>query len=117
MRQRCKTFIATGSLAASLALIAVPAGAIGYYNLPGNVCQWLGYGNGAGYHSCLVLGPTTPHGCFAHHEVRLAHPPAPTCGCGGYDHSAAPRLGPSILPADHPEQLPPPAAMRPQILR
>ena len=45
---------------------------IGYYNLPGNFCQCFGYGNGGGYHACLVLGPANCGGCCDQHEVRLA---------------------------------------------
>jgi hypothetical protein len=118
MRQpRWSNLFATYAIAASIAVSAAPAFAIGYYNLPGNVAQWMGCGYGAGYHAFLVLGPTTHHGWCAHHEVRLAYPPAPSCGRGAcYGATPAPFV-PSALPPDHPEYLPPPAAMRPQILR
>jgi hypothetical protein len=101
-------------------LTAAPAAAIGYYNLPGNFCQWCGYGNGAGYHSCLVLGPSTCQGACSPNEVRLACPPQPPCyGCGYYGsgYYAPPQYdGPAPRPAAA-QYAPTPAAMRPQILR
>ena len=57
------------------------ASAIGYWNVPGNVAQWWGYGWGAGYHACLVLGPVSHKGAFAHRHVRLPHAPQPPYGC------------------------------------
>ena len=71
--------IAAGSVLAS----ASAASAIGYYNLPGSFCQCFGYGNGAGYHSCLVLGPSTCEGFCDTHEVRLPCPPQPPYGYYG----------------------------------
>jgi hypothetical protein len=77
-----------GALTVALVLIALaprPAMAIGYWNVPGNVCQCWGYGNGAGYHAPLVLGPLSCKGCLAHNERRLPYAPAPPCywmGCG-----------------------------------
>jgi hypothetical protein len=69
-----------------IGLVATPATAIGYWNVPGNVCQCWGYGNGAGYHAPLVLGPVSLKGCLAHNEVRLPYAPAPPycwTRCGG----------------------------------
>jgi hypothetical protein len=98
------------------------ASAAGYYNLPGSFCQCFGYGNGAGYHSCLVLGPSTWNGFCAPHEVRLPYAPQPpyawynNCQCG--PACGEPRFGePTELPSPGPQYAPGPAAMRPQILR
>jgi hypothetical protein len=64
-------------------MTAGPAAAIGYWNLPGNFCQWAGYGNGGGYHACFMLGPITHEGWATPNEVRLPCPPNPACaGCG-----------------------------------
>ena len=68
---------------AAIVCVAASAGsawAIGYYNLPGSFCQCFGYGNGAGHHSCLVLGPSSCHGFCATNEVRLECPPQPPYG-------------------------------------
>ncbi len=93
--------------------------AIGYYNLPGSFCQCLGYGNGAGYHSCLVLGPSTWAGFCAPNEVRLPCPPRPpyawycNCQCGPADGGSW-LNEPAIAPAPGPQPAPDPtpAAMR-----
>jgi hypothetical protein len=58
-----------------------PAHGIGHWNVPGNVAQWWGYGWGAGHHACLVLGPISHKGAFAHNHVRLPHAPQPAYGC------------------------------------
>jgi hypothetical protein len=58
-----------------------PALAIGYWNVPGNVAQWWGYGWGAGHHACYVLGPVSHKGAFAHHHRRLPYAPQPAYGC------------------------------------
>jgi hypothetical protein len=65
--------------------------ATGYWNLPSTFCQCVGYGNGAGYHAPLVLGPIYCDGYFDSKEVRLPCPPrspyswydcgADGCGC------------------------------------
>jgi len=65
-----------------------PVRAGGYYNLPGNFCQCVGHGFGAGYHAPLVLGPPSCRDCCRCHEVRLPYSPsafgcAYSCGCGG----------------------------------
>jgi hypothetical protein len=60
---------------------AIPAHAVGYFNVPGNVAQWWGYGWGAGHHACFVLGPISHKGSFAHNHVRLRHVPQPAYGC------------------------------------
>jgi hypothetical protein len=95
---------------------AEPAVAIGYYNLPGNLCQCFGYGNGSGYHSCLVLGPITPHGCCDPHEVRLACPPRPPYEYGGGSYYDPSYYSPSSPPTPGPYP-PQPSAYRPQVLR
>lgn len=90
-----------------LALSAAPAGAIGYWNVPGNVCQWWGYGWGAGHHACFVLGPVSQDGAFAHREVRLPYAPQPPYGycCGGnfyYDFREPSQVMPAgYQPAPH----------------
>ncbi len=81
--------------------------AVGYWNLPGTVCQCTGYGNGAGYHAKFVLGPITAHDTFAHNEVRLPYAPQPPypcycqygCGCGFGQQSVLP---PNAMPAASP---------------
>jgi hypothetical protein len=60
------------------------ASAVGYWNMPGNFCQCWGYGWGAGYHSCLVLGPPSCDGILNPHEVRLMCAPGPPSYC---DHA------------------------------
>jgi len=124
--RRSIQFAAT--LAAAIGLLAFASGsarAIGYYNLPGSFCQCFGYGNGAGHHACLVLGPANSRGFCATNEVRLEYPPQPPygyygCCCNGQCGSmtrgtwlegSVPTqpAGPALLPA--------PTATRPQILR
>ena len=118
-RRLCAALCFVGVL---FAVDVAPVSAVGYYNLPGSFCQCFGYGNGAGHHACLVLGPSTPWGCCAPNEVRLPCPPRPSydgygcgnCGCSGGDPSL---IEPSALPFNGPQFAPSPAAMRPQILR
>jgi hypothetical protein len=111
-----------------IALASPPALAIGYWNVPGNVCQCWGYGLGAGYHAPLVLGPVSIKGCLAHNEVRLPYSPAPPycwtgCSGGGCAIGEASALeseltpgapsGPMpIEPTPAPELAPGPAAFR-----
>jgi hypothetical protein len=103
------------------------AAAIGYYNLPGSFCQCFGYGNGAGHHSCLVLGPSTCAGFCSTNEVRLPHAPQPPCyQYGGCEYGAAAEAswmnsptrlypsGPEPLPEPTPAEYVPPQAMAPQ---
>ena len=116
MYRRFALYFATTAACLGSALATTPAAAIGYYNLPGNFCQCLGYGNGAGYHSCLVLGPITPHGCRDTNEVRLACPPRPSYDYYGGGYYGAPPYHPSMSPTPVPYR-PAPDAMRPQVLR
>jgi hypothetical protein len=109
---------------------AMPALAVGYWNVPGNVAQCWGYGWGAGHHACLVLGPISPKGAFAHNHKRLPYAPQPDYGCYegctfNYDfrHSppsvpveyqpspSPPTLTPDALPM--PEATPAPGAILP----
>lgn len=111
---------AAGSVLAS----ASAASAIGYYNLPGSFCQCFGYGNGAGYHSCLVLGPSTCWGFCDSHEVRLPCPPQPPYGYYGSGYCNSDARGTWLegqapmqmtAPQPAPEPTPMPSAMRPQV--
>jgi hypothetical protein len=112
-----KLAVALGAAVGLLATTAAPASAIGYYNLPGSFCQCFGYGNGAGHHACLVLGPASCAGFCATHEVRLEHPPQPPYGyygCCANGQCGAMSRGTWL---EGPEPSLAPAAMRPQILR
>ena len=100
-----------------VALSPAPALAIGYYNLPGNICQCFGYGVGAGYHAPLVLGPPSMKRSFAHNTQRLWHAPGPPCSYPGNTFvsndfggtiTEPTKLEPA--PAVAPQSLPPPAA-------
>jgi hypothetical protein len=111
---KLRTRIAAAILA--VALVPASAGAIGYYNLPGNFCQCFGYGVGAGYHAPLVLGPISNHGCFADNLRRLPYAPAPYCdwSARGYDGGECgcaigepSMLEPTVAPTEAP--LPAPA--------
>ena len=93
---RCWRSMVFVLILAAIVLLGVavrPAGAIGYWNLPGNVCQFVGCGYGPGYHAPMVLGPNQCNGCLSLHEVRLPYTPRPpyeacgscqcaTCACG-----------------------------------
>lgn len=123
------------SAAALLALAATrPAAAIGYLNVPGSFCQCMGYGNGAGHHSCLVLGPVSCQGFCSTHEVRIECPPQPPYayynsgyyGAGSQGtwiqdsvpvQFAPQQFAPQSAPAAEPLPTPTPAAMRPQVQR
>lgn len=122
LRQILFCLIVAGSALASASV----ALAIGYYNLPGSFCQCFGYGNGAGYHSCLVLGPSSCWGFCDPNEVRLPCPPQPP-----YDYYSGGSCNPDArgswlegqvpmqmtTPAPLPEPTPAPSAMRPQVQR
>jgi hypothetical protein len=96
---------------------AMPALAIGHWNVPGNVAQWWGYGWGAGHHACLALGPISHKGAFARHQVRLRHSPQPVYGCYdncSYDYSfpqPSQHVTPAALPL--PEAAPAPDEVLP----
>jgi hypothetical protein len=107
-----------------VAASASSAWALGYYNLPGSFCQCFGYGNGAGHHACLVLGPSSCHGFCATNEVRLECPPQPPYRyyAGGECNSMTrgtwlegPEQIQRPLPQPLPEPTPAPSAMRPQV--
>ena len=79
---RHDTAICLVSLAGAIASIVVLAGAsavsaMGYWNLPGNCCQWCGCGYSGGYHAPFVLGPINGGCCEAWNEVRLPYAPNP----------------------------------------
>jgi hypothetical protein len=80
------TFVALATAVFAVSVPIAPASAVGYWNVPGNVAQWWGYGWGAGHHACYVLGPISHKGAFAHNHKRLPHPPQPAYGCydGGF---------------------------------
>jgi hypothetical protein len=100
--------------------------AIGYWNVPGNFCQCVGCGWGAGYHAPLVLGPPTCAGWLNPHEVRLVCPPGPPCGysyesagcstggCGEGDQSL---LQPAALPVTNVQPTPMAASFSSPVLR
>ena len=121
-RRRFVHFAAACAVGLALAAAVEPALAIGYWNVPGNCCQWFGYGSGAGHHAPLVLGTPTVRGWWDRNEVRLPCPPGPpygwyggaTCNCG---YGGPSLMAPSLLPPAGPQLAPSPAAMRPQILR
>ena len=135
LRRHCFRLFAVGCLAAALtAATSEPARAIGYYNLPGSFCQCFGYGNGAGHHACLVLGPSTCEGFCATKEVRLEYPPQPPYGyygsgpCNSMTHGTWLNDGTQLNDATQlndgsqpqppaPEPTPAPSAMRPQVHR
>jgi hypothetical protein len=91
------------------------ASAIGYWNIPGNFCQWWGYGNGPGYHAPMVLGPVSHQGWHDCNLTRLPYPPKPAnyCngGCGG-DANFGEYGQPTVLEAQ-----PTPAAFLPHVSR
>jgi hypothetical protein len=122
LRRRFTTLCAAICAAVGLmAIAAAPVWAIGYYNLPGSFCQCFGYGNGAGHHACLVLGPSTCSGLCTTNEVRLEYPPRPPYGCYGGGcgtmESGTWLDEPTMAPPAGPVRSPAPAAMYPQILR
>jgi hypothetical protein len=121
-RQRlCLVLIVAAGLFASLVVAVEPAAAISYYNVPGSFCQCFGYGNGAGHHACLVLGPSTCEGFCSTHEVRLECPPQPPYGyynCALYGAASQGTWINEPVPVQvAPQPAPTPAAMRPQVHR
>jgi hypothetical protein len=104
--------ICTAMLLAILSIVT-PAGAAGYWNLPGTFCQCMGVGWGAGYHAPLVLGPIDYHHWCDHNEVRLPYSPASMGGCYGYGGCGCldcqpSRLEPNVLPAARSTPMPVP---------
>jgi hypothetical protein len=101
-------------------ILAAPSHAIGYYNLPGNCCQWWGYGYGPGYHAPMVLGPVTHDGSWHDRVIRLPYAPQPQCrgyGCVGWNDGESTLEGASPTPAVQRPVEPTPAALRPRILQ
>jgi hypothetical protein len=92
--------------------VAASAQAVGYWNVPGNLAQWWGYGWGGGHHACFVLGPVTHHGAFMHHHKRLPYAPQPVYDCYdgccyNYDfRQPAPSTTPDVLPLPEPAVAP-----------
>ena len=113
-RQRLLNCIAATIVVATSAIAIRSVEAIGYWNVPGNVCQCVGYGNGAGHHAPLVLGPIDCRGWCDRNEVRLPYPPRATGACSGIAVYAADcgDFQPTLL-----ERAPAPAAARPQVFR
>jgi hypothetical protein len=119
-RPRHLRFFAALSAVAFVATMATSAPAAGYYNLPGSFCQCFGYGNGAGYHSCLVLGPSTCNGWCAPNEVRLECPPRPPYAYYGSPQCNSMNSGtwiqePVQVEPAVAEPTPAPSAARPQV--
>jgi hypothetical protein len=107
---------AAAFLGLSVATLAPSAAqAIGYYNVPGNCCQCWGYGCGAGYHACLLLGPVSYHDCCNHGVERLPYAPCLRCGYAGCGYGCGCNVGepsllePSVAPAQLPAPTPEPA--------
>jgi hypothetical protein len=95
---------------------ATPAFAVGYWNVPGNVAQWWGYGWGAGHHACLVLGPVSHKGAFAHNHRRLPYAPQPDYGCyGGCTYNYDFRQPAQFMPGEY-QPLPASPALTPETL-
>jgi len=120
LRRRHLRLITAWSALAVVATLAEAAGAAGYYNLPGSFCQCFGYGNGAGYHSCLVLGPSTGCGYCAPNEVRLECPPQPPYAYYGSVQCNSMNSGtwiqePVQVQPPSVEPTPAPSAARPQV--
>jgi hypothetical protein len=102
-------------------LAAPRAQAVGYWNTPGNFCQCWGYGWGAGYHSCLVLGPPNCGGWLNPHEMRLACPPGPPSycdgSCSGCGNSSQSLWEPSALSSGYAQSTPAEALIASPVLR
>lgn len=90
----------------ALAIVVALSGArlvraVGYYNMPGDFCQWTGHGFSGGYHAPLVLGPVRFGRAVFPNITRVPQSPnpygcVPYCaygggGCGG-DITAATML-------------------------
>jgi len=86
-------FNAVRGLAVAFALVVVFGyprfvSAVGYYNMPGDFCQWTGHGFSGGYHAPLVLGPVRFDRAIFPNVTRVPQSPnpygcAPYCGYGG----------------------------------
>jgi hypothetical protein len=100
IRRRWTHVVSVGVLLAA-AFSAVPVYAFGYWNVPSNFCQCAGYGLGAGYHACYVLGPSTLHDCFAHGEVRVPCAPQPAYSCGDCGYNFDFRRGAHFAPIQY----------------
>jgi len=107
-------------------LLANRADAIGYWNMPGNVCQCLGCGWGPGYHAPLVLGPISCDGFFGADIVRLPSSPSsphgwPASHAAGPVSYPTPFMQPSLLTptgaVPTPKPMPMPSAYRGPVLR
>ena len=100
--------------AALIAAAPITSFAAGFWNMPSNLRQFMGYGNGAGYHAPLVLGPITWNEWYRTNEYRVPYAPTPCngCGCGGYPCSGGQPYStePANMPTGHPEVAPAPAA-------
>jgi hypothetical protein len=90
MTRRFARSVLLCGIASTIVLAGASAvSAMGYWNLPGNFCQWLGCGYSGGYHARYALGPINGGCCEAWNEVRMPYPPNPyacapgTSGCGG----------------------------------
>lgn len=110
VRQRFWPGLMCVVLVAALSVGTKSADAVGYFNMPGDFCQWAGHGFSGGYHAPFVLGPVrTDHAVYPN-VTRLSRAPnpyacAPYCGVagGGYGSGiAAPTempLEPQMMPA------------------
>lgn len=84
------------------------AHAVGFYNMPGDFCQWTGHCFSGGYHAPLVLGPVRCDHAVFPNVTRLSQAPnpygcAPYCGYdGGYSTDNAGATVMSMAPATAP---------------
>jgi hypothetical protein len=120
MSRRWAYSVLLGAVAAIQMLVnASTAGAMGYWNLPGNCCQWLGCGYSGGYHAPYVLGPINGGCCEAWNEVRMPYPPNPYACAPCYSGSGGSGCGadgPTVMPAE-PQPATAPQAVAPSAAR
>lgn len=98
IRNRCIGFSATliGAVA-TLGIVASAASGAGRWNTPSNVLQCLGYGNGPGYHTPMLLGPVDCTDAYNRNVIRMPAAPAPCCS--SCSHCAIPLEAARRLPS------------------
>jgi len=78
--------------------------AVGYFNMPGDFCQWAGHGFSGGYHAPFVLGPVRTDGAVFPNVTRHSRAPnpyacAPYCGNGYSDYGSGMAV-PTMVPME-----------------